>query len=437
MHSSSLYCQLLMGCRRLPGLLVQLVHINTFDWLEAQCKSLWWEKAVHQNKSDRDLGGKPGFEGLNVLGKAGTVESTRSGIRWHIIHTHKAHPDWSFRQVGTAVGVAHKTVSYWLGVHKRTGNVKDQPRSGRRPILTKSAVSKIRNIAINKHATSKFSASKLSQALQAQGGATASARSVCRNLKAAGWKYGYAKRVLMLSPSHRTKRLAWARKHLSKRTAFSSWMFSDSKVFLLHRAAGKAGVKMWYPQDCTPSSAIAKRSKGLHVYVGVTKFGATKPIFVTGGGSQKSRHIDPKTDKPFVGVGMLEYQQDILPLLLHGGNMIFAANSRWGGDWKFRQDIARPHTAASTVALLKQMMPGRVELQWPAMSLDLSWVENVWAWAERQLATKHPNIQTIPQLKSAIKEVFDHVPLSLLQNHVRGMHARLVKVVQKFGANIG
>lgn len=376
-------------------------------------------------------------EGLGVLGKAGTLESSKAGKRWHIVHTHKAHPNWSFTKIGKVVGAYHSTVSHWIAVHERTGDVKDQPRSGRKPVIDKSALSKLRSAATKKHSLVKFSASRLSRALQAQGGASASARSVRRHLRDAGWQYGYAKRVHMLTASHKAKRLSWAKRHLSKKTPFSSWMFTDSKLFLLHRAAGKCDVKVWWPEDCRPMSTVARRSQGVHVYLGATKYGLTVPIFVTGGGSQKSEHIDPKTGKPHAGVGAAEYQKDVIPKLLRSGEILFAANSRWGAEWIFQQDNARPHSAASTQALLQRLMPNRVERQWPAMSPDLSWIENMWAWAERQLATNHSDIQTIPQLKSAIIDIFKHVPLHMLQNHVRGMHERLVKVVQQDGGHIG
>lgn len=372
-----------------------------------------------------------------MLPVTGSVEANRSEKRWQIVWTHKAHPDWSLRKVGKAVGADHKTVKLWVGVHERSRDVKDQARPGRKALISQAALCKVRSVAVQKQSRSKFSAARLSKVLQAECGTKASVRSVQRTLKAAGWKYGYAKKILMLTAAHKAKRLEWARRHLSKRTAFASWMFTDSKVFLLHRTAGKAGVKMWYPQDCRPTTAIAKRSKGVHVYLGVTKYGVTAPVFVTGGGSQKSQHTNPKTGKAFTGVGAPEYQMDVLPKLIQGGDMLFAPNSRWAAEWIFQQDNARPHTAASTKAVLQKLMPHRVAEKWPALSPDLSWIENMWAWAERQLHTSYPHVQTIPQLKAAIIDIFKNVPPHMLQNHVRGMPGRLQKVVQQKGAHIG
>ena len=370
---------------------------------------------------------------------AGALESQQAERRWHIIHTHKAHPDWSYRRVATTVGADHKTVKHWIAVHKRTGTVNDQPRSGRKSLLSQSDVLKIKSIALKQHTPAKFSAFRLSSAVQAEGGASTSARTLRRHLRAAGWKYGYAKKALLLTASHKAKRLAWATKHLRKQTSFSRWMFTDSKVFLLHRDAGKAGVKVWYPRNERPSCAVPKRSNGLHAYLGVCQHGVTRLIFVTGGGSQKSGHIDPsnpRTDKAFVGVSAVEYQKDVLPKLIQDGNVLFAANSRWGSEWILQQDNARPHVAASTTELLQELLPGRVELEWPAMSPDLSWIEKIWAWAEQQLATFYSHVQTIAQLKAALNQIFSKVPHKMLQNYVRGMRKRLRKMVAHDGGQI-
>ena len=314
--------------------------------------------------------------------------------------------------------------------------MKDKQRSGRNCLISRSAVEHIKAKVLEGGCVEAFSAARLSALLQAGFGSHVSSRTVCRTLKGANWKYGHAKRELMLKPSHKQQRLAWAQKHLHKRTAFQSWMFTDSKVFLLHKTASKAGVKVWFPADCRPSSPVAKHSKGLHVYLGVTKFGITPLVFVTGGGSQKSEHINPKTGVEHTGVSAAEYQKDVLPVLIKHGNLLFASQGSWGSTWVMQQDNARPHTAASTKAMLHKVLPNRVELEWPALSPDLSWIENVWSWAERKLQTSYNSLRTIDELKAALVHIFGKVPREMLRKYAEGMPNRLNKVVQQGGGFI-
>lgn len=367
----------------------------------------------------------------------GSLEAKREDLRWHIVHTKRDNPQWSDRHIARHVKAHHTTVKKWLDQHQLRGNVRDLPRSGRKSTISQAALDHMETLATDETSKEFFSAARLARVLREQFSVTVSARTISRTLKAQGWKYDHAKKVLMLQPSHKQRRLNFAKHHLAKRTAFSSWMVTDSKIFLLYRTASKRGVKQWYPGGCRPTCAIAKRSVGVHVYWGVTKFGCTEPIFVTGAQSKKSEYINPKTKRNYAGVSAVEYQNDVMPHLLAEGNRIFAAAGRYADGWVFQQDNAPPHVAKATKSLLSQRMPDRHITNWPALSPDLSWIENLWAWVERELHTSYGNLDSVDELKVALQTIFRSVPKDLLKNYVKGMSQRMAEVVRRNGDHIG
>jgi transposase len=179
----------------------------------------------------------------------------------------------------------------------------------------------------------------------------------------------------------------------------------------------------------------------VHAYLGVTKFGVTSVVFATGGGYQKpSFKKNSKANSFFSGVCALEYQQNILPSLVRGGNSLFASQGYWADRWIFQQDNAPAHKASGSVAEIIKLMGGnaaRVELEWPPMSPDLSWIENVWAWAERELQKQRAGIKTLKELAVAVEQILGSVPIAMLDNYVKGMTARLQEVINRGGAPIG
>lgn len=357
-------------------------------------------------------------------------------MRYHIISTHKGNKKLSYRKVAAIVGVHHNTARHWIEVYKRTGQVKDAHRSGRKSKLTTAGLAKVSKRLSQQEANTSFSAARLSQLLKAEAGIQVSPETVRRHCRASRWGYGFARKVLLLRPMHKTKRLAWARKHLSKRTAFSAWMITDSKVFLLHKTASKPGVKIWYPKGARPSVPVVRHSRGVHVYLGVTKYGITKLVYVTGGGSQKSAYLNPKTGQPYSGVSASEYQKQVLPELIREGNRIFSMHGKGAAEWKFQQDNARPHVAKGTKALLDQLLPNQAVHDWPACSPDLSWIENIWSWAEQEVNKRYPVLNTVDELKAALADVFSSIPSEMLKAHVRGMRGRLEAVIKQSGGQI-
>ena len=174
----------------------------------------------------------------------------------------------------------------------------------------------------------------LANQVQAKYGVVASPETIRRHLAAAGMKHGLPKYVPALTPLHKAKRVSFAKKHV-KRTRFSSWMFTDSKIFLMSRAQSKRGVKVWFAKGARPIVQVRHGTLGLHVYIGVTKYGITPPLFVTGAGSVKSSYANAKTGAMHTGVCAAEYQGLVLPHLIKQGNLLFAQSQSLATSWVF------------------------------------------------------------------------------------------------------
>ena len=273
----------------------------------------------------------------------------------------------------------------------------------------------------------------VSEQLASEGLPVVHASTVCRAYRREGVKYGRAKRGFVISERKRLARLAFATTHGGGKTDFRAVMFTDSKIFVLD----KAGGKIWYVGGERPTSALPKSSLKVHVYYGVTVFGPTEPVFVTGGGSQKSKVVNPKTKVLLRGVGALEYSKEVLPGLIEDGDRLFSRKRAYAKNWVIQQDNAPAHTAKMSKAVLEDRMKGRRVQDWPPSSPELSWIENVWAWADARVRAVRGSIRTVQKFRGAIEKVFRELPLEHCQNYVAGMQKRLSLVHEKDGRAIG
>lgn len=358
------------------------------------------------------------------------MPSRKESLAQRILQARNKNPFASNRKLADVVGCDHKTVgrhiSAWRSQKVKPG--KSIPHG--RP---KKLSSEVRAAALLE-AVSQHSANSADVAgsLKQRFGVNVHPSTVRRTLKEEAVVCGYAQNIPMLSNPHLTKRVKWCRKKKRARSSFAGTMFTDSKVFLLNRLSSKRGPQIYYQKGSRPKVPTVRHSKGLHVYLGVTKFGITKPIFVTGGGSKASKYKHPKTKQTLTGVGAEEYWTDVLPSLISDGNSLFKKSAYWAKRWIFQQDNAPPHTAVATKAKLVDLMGGvesRVELDWPPMSPDLSWIENIWSLAERELAKQRSGVKTIPELEKAVKEILKGIKIEVLEELVKSMPARLDKVI--------
>lgn len=352
--------------------------------------------------------------------------------RFRIEDVHAANPLASQRQLAKLANTNQSAVKRVLKKLKDGQPLQDAPKSGRPPRLTPELMQVVEDAATGSLTSSSSSIAR--QLLQSHGIRVASS-TIHRCLKIRGLKFGSAKKVPILTEPQKRARIAFAEKHLKQTTDFRGVMFTDSKMFCLN----KDDLKCWCKPGSQPCIEQAKYSLKSHVYLGVTYLGSTKPIFVTSS-SQKSSFQDAKGNLQ-KGVGADEYNQNVLPALISDANDLFA-HSRFASSWTFQQDNAPCHTAVMNKEFLNQNLPDRWIKDWPPNSPDLSWIENVWSWADRKLDAVREEIKALepdarlPRFKSEITRVIAELPVDMCQRYVRAISKNLAKVKNLKGQNI-
>ena len=352
-------------------------------------------------------------------------------VRAEILSIARRHPELSNREIASMVGVTHRTVAKWLHRSKATSSLADRHRAGRKKLVSPAVADFLEIQLLGPGASSTV---ELANLVSSRLKVSISPQTIHRHLKQVGCRFGTPKRTILLTPRHKKSRLLWAKQHLSKKTSFANYMFTDSKIFLLSDV--HCGGRIWWPKGRRPQVAVAKKTQGVHVYIGVTKYGITKPCFVTGAGSQVSEYVKINSNKRCSGVCAQEYCEVVLPHLIEGGNALFRVHPSKANTWVFQQDNAPIHKAGTTTTLLNQELPGRWMQDWPPQSPDLSWVENIWAVSMRRLQKVKGSISSIDDLKRELTVILASIEHDILKNFVRGIPDRLEKVIAAGGGPI-
>lgn len=351
-------------------------------------------------------------------------------IRQRIKYLREKDPGKSIRGIAAELKCNKAVVEHTVKKLNAGLPLSDAPRSGRPRSLQGTALDTALSLGLQ---SSSASSKTIAETLKQQGLADVSPSTISRTLRGSGCQYGPPRKVPLLTQKHKQTRVSFAVKHTDLKTDFRKVMFTDSKIFCLSSLGGKR----WYLKGARPEVPMPKNPTKVHVYLGVTYYGPTRPVFVTGGGSQKSSFCNTRTGKPLQGVGSQEYVENVLPVFLEDGNRLFSSNRCYSGKWILQQDNAPAHTAKLTKSFLENRMQGRMLDDWPPCSPDLSWIENVWAWLDRKLDRYRSQLRTAQDLRNAVKEVIELLPTDFCANYVNGIQYRLQKVKSGGGKVIG
>eukprot|EP00976_Prorocentrum_cordatum_P104950 1194094-Prorocentrum_minimum.AAC.1 len=301
----------------------------------------------------------------------------------------------------------------------KAGMFQDAPRPGRPRILTKENMDTV-------YALVKDQSNKLDSARQLhnhmRGEIHCSVETVKRTLVRMGCTYPSPIKRRRLTEKHKLKRHAFAKRFHSV-SPWSKCVFTDTTYI----AVGMVG-KRWVVAGDENVQTYDKYPSKVHVYAGVSCYGRTDVLFVTGTTKQAPY------EKKARGVRSKEYQEVVIPAFKTAAQDGTLFSPDRGDDWFFVQDGAKPHTAKGTQALLESEFGTKWIKGWPANSADLNPIENVWAWLKRMVADG--NYETIEEFKEAVRKAWWEIPQEHINACCGSVGRRLRLVAQAKGGYI-
>ena len=331
---------------------------------------------------------------------------------------------WNVAAAARALGYPTRYVQAQLNKYNERGSVSALPRSGRPKALNAVQVEAVAT-AVLEHQ----SAAKAAAALKQQG---TIASSICTKtvLRA-------AKNALDLAPVQQQPILTSATK--KRRVAFCQQQHDCDRIIaidsiILTLSSTPRRCKKWVKKGTKPVACKPIKGKQLHVYGGVTKYGVTRLIRVTGSTGHPKKYFSYnkklKAVVQHTGVGAEEFQDVLWEELQPDAEVIFSAAGVH--EWVYLLGGASPHRAKSTAAFMS-LKDIRIIADWPPYSPDLNPIENAWAWLKQQLYAQQ--YASLEAMWEAAQAIWASMPLSMCQNLMNSIATRKAVCIARGGGN--
>lgn len=350
---------------------------------------------------------------------------------------HLSSEGYTVASIASKVGCSVKSVRFWVNRYQSSGSAKSIPASGR-PLLLKADARKraVQLLVQGVDGGARFVARKLRT--EGLTDALVSPGAVIRGAKAQAKEDGDAlicrrgRPPKLLSTVNRSNRVSFSRANRS--TTWSRVMFTDRCKFAFRYPGAVVRSVRWVKRSKKHEDGAPRPNKPsvYNVYGGVTRYGTTKLHVVTGTTGHKSQFKN-KTGGDARNITQSEYACVLTDTLLKEGQRIFSTQGMC--TWTLQQDGDKAHAKArsvidshnrkcrgSTVSVLRD---------WPSNSPDLSPIENVWAYVDREVAKL--GCKTFEEFKDAIKFKFQRVPRKMCERLFASVPERMRSCIELDG----
>ena len=219
---------------------------------------------------------------------------------------------------------------------------------------------------------------------------------------------------LPLSRARSARRMAWVTAQALRRFPIRQWrcvFFTDESRFTLFRADGRRRLYRRRGERFADACVFERdryRGRSVMVWGGISH-GVKSPLIVVPGNLTAVRCRD-EILRP-VAVPLVQQHQ-----------------------MTFQHDNARPHVARVCQAFLANN--NIVPLDWPPYSPDLSPIEHLWDELDRRVRRRRNTPNTLGQLRTALLEEWENIPMRKINALVNSMQRRIRAVINARGGHI-